>query len=217
MSRIPGLKRFFRLADPRSRVDVVSIDDELRFHLESRIDELVAGGVAASDARQIAQREFGDWNRYRSDCLTIDSRYNRELRMREFIESIGSDLRHSARSLRRQPGFAAVAIATLALGIGATTSVFSTVSGVLLRPLPYATADRIVHAGERDIAKPGRGGNTSYDNFVDWKRLSHSFTAMGAFNTWQPTLTGLGDPERVRVAGVTAEMFDVFGIKPALG
>src|SRR6185436_543749 len=85
------------------------------------------------------------------------------------------------------------------------------------RPLPYANADRIVHVGERDVAKPGRGGNTSYDNFVDWSKQARSFSAMGLYNTWQPTLTGRGDPERVSVAGVSAGVFDVFGLKPVLG
>jgi putative ABC transport system permease protein len=137
--------------------------------------------------------------------------------MREFAESVWIDLRQAWRSLRLQPGFALIAVGTLALGIGATTSVFSAVSGVLLRPLAYANADRIVHLGERDTYEPGQGGNTSYDNFVDWRRLSRSFEAMGLYNTWQPTLTGRGDPERVQVAGVSAGMFDVFRVTPALG
>ena len=79
---------------------------------------------------------------------------------------------HAVRTLRAQPGFALVAILTVALGIGATTSVFSAVSGVLLRPLPYANADRIVHLGEQKISRPGRGGTTSYPNFDDWRRSS---------------------------------------------
>jgi len=152
MPRIPGLKRFFRLADARRRVDLSSIDDELRFHVESRVDELIATGVPERDARTQAALEFGDLRRYHDDCVAIDSRYNRELHMRELLESIGSDLKHAARSLRLQPGFAFVAIATLALGIGATTSVFSAVDGVLLRPLAYANANRIVHVGEQDAA-----------------------------------------------------------------
>ncbi len=217
MPRIPGLKRFFRLADARGSFDAASVDDELRFHLDTRIDELVAAGTSPSEARRIAQAEFGDVNRYRADCLTIDSHHNNEVRVREFLASVWSDLCHGARALRAQPMFSLVAIATLALGIGATTSVFSTVSGVLLRPLPYANADRIVHIGERDVAKPGRGGTTSFENYDDWKRLAHGYVAMGLYNTFQSTLTGHGDPERVQIAGVTAELFDVFGVTPVLG
>jgi len=217
MPRIPGLRRFFRLGDARASTDVGAVDDELRFHIEMRADELIARGVSTAEAHATALREFGDVARYRADVLTIDHQHTREIRMRDFIESVGSDVRYAWRSLRSQPGFTVVAIVTLALGIGATTSVFSTVSGVLLRPLPYATADRIVHLGERSTERPGRGGTTSFDNFADWQRMSRSFAAMGLFNTWQPTLTGRGDPERVSVAGVTAGVFDVFAIMPALG
>src|SRR5712691_10160746 len=99
--------------------------------------------------------------------------------MRELVESIWSDVRHGARSLRSHPGFTATAVITLSLGVGATTSVFSAVSGVLLRPLPYAEGDRIVHVGEQRLAKPGRGSTTPFENFDDWRRLSHAFAAMG--------------------------------------
>src|SRR5207302_829995 len=77
--------------------------------------------------------------------------------------------------------------------------------------------DRIVHIGEREAGKPGRGGTTSFDNFNDWKRLARSFDAMGLYNTWSSTLTGRGDAERVPVAGVSAGIFTVFQIKPAFG
>jgi predicted permease len=215
MARIPGLRRIFRIALPRA--DVRAVDAELSFHIESRVAELVAQGIPEPAARIAAERAFGDRARYRRDVLVVDHQHAREVRMRELAESVWMDLRQSWRALRLQPGFALVAVGTLALGIGATTSVFSAVSGVLLRPLPYAHADRIVHLGERDANKPGRGGNSSYDNFVDWRRLSHSFEAMGLYNTWQPTLTDRGEPERVQVAGVSAGMFDVFHVTPTLG
>src|SRR4051812_29806751 len=179
MTRIPGLRRFFRLADSAAHADPATVDDELRFHIETRIDELVASGMSDAEARAAAQHDFGDVARYRADCLTIDSHFARELRMRDFMESVWSDVRHAARGLRHQPGFAAVAILTLALGIGATTSVFSAVSGAVLRPLPYQNGDRIVHLGEQRTSKPGRGINTSFENYDDWARGSHDFTAMG--------------------------------------
>src|SRR6185436_8196958 len=217
MSRIPGLKRFFRLADARRRLDLTSIDDELSFHLDSRVDELIATGAHERDARAQAEREFGDLRRYHADCVAIDSRHNRELHMRELLESIWSDLKHAARSLRSQPGFAVVAITTLALGIGATTSVFSAVDGVLLRPLAYANANRIVHLGEQDAAKPGRGSTASFDNYDDWTRRSTSFAAMGIVTNASPTLTGRGYPERVQMARVSSGLFDVFGVRMHIG
>jgi len=137
--------------------------------------------------------------------------------MRELLESVGADLRHAARSFRSQPGFAVVAIATLALGIGATTSVFSAVDGALLRPLPYANADRIVHVGEQAVTKSGRGSTTSFDNFDDWRKRSTSFAAIGIVSSATPTLTGHGDAARVPSAQVSAGMFDVFGIHMHLG
>jgi predicted permease len=216
MTRIRGLKRFFRVGDSR-RLDVGSIDDELRFHLETRIDELMTAGHSRAEAERVAASEFGDVARYRHDCISIDSRYVNEVRMREFFESAVADLRHAAHSLRSQPGFAIVAVATLALGIGATTSVFSAVDGTLLRPLPYANATRIVHVGEQDVTKLGRGGTTSFENYDDWKRRSTSFAAIGIVSNSSPTLTGHGDAERVPSALVSAGMFDVFGIHMYLG
>jgi predicted permease len=217
MARVPGLRRIFRIADARRQADAGEIDDEFLFHIECRVEELVASGWTEDEARRAAKREFGDWARYRDNVLNIDRRFAREVRMRELLESVSSDVRLTLRSLAREPGFALVAIITLAIGIGATTSVLSVVNGALLRPLPFANADRIVHIGERETDKTGHGGTTSFDNFTDWSRLARSFDALGLYNTWQATLTGHGDPERVRIAGVTAGIFDVFGVKPVLG
>jgi putative ABC transport system permease protein len=217
MMRIPSGRRWFLPVKSTPHADAKAIDDEMRFHIEMRIDELMTTGASETDARATAAREFGDSKRYKSDCLTIDSRFARERRMRGFAESGWADLRHAARSLRRQLGFAAVAIGTLALGIGATTSIFSVVSGVLLRPLPYADADRIVHLGQRDIAKPGPGANTSVDDYLDWRRSSRSFSAMGVLMNSSPTLTGQGDAEQVSAALVSSGILDVFHLRPVLG
>lgn len=159
----------------------------------------------------------GDVRRARDDCVTIDSRYAREGHMREFLESVAADLRHAARSMRSQPGFAIVAVTTLALGIGATTSVFSAVDGTLLRPLPYTNGSRIVHVGEQDVNKPGRGSTTSFENYDDWRKSSTSFAAVGIVSNTTSTLTGHGDAERVPSALVSAGMFDVFGVHMYLG
>ena len=210
-----GIRRVMRLT--RRRLDVAAIDDELRFHVACRADELMAAGMAEAEARAVALQEFGDWAHHRGEVVAIDQKSSRETHMRELMESIGTDTRHALRGLRRNPGFAAVAVVTLALGIGATTSVFSAVDGVLLRPLPYTDANRIVHVGERDLDEVGPGGTTSYENFDDWWRSTRSFSALGLVGTWAPTLTGRGDPIRVRAARVTSGLFDVFHISPALG
>src|SRR5436190_2908238 len=91
----------------------------------------------------------------------------REVRFLAWLESVWNDARYGWRGLRRAPGFAIVAVVTIALGIGATTAIFSVVSAVLLRPLPYAAAERLVHIGERKLDRPGRGGTTSLENYND--------------------------------------------------
>ena len=211
MSRIPGIRRFFKL-------DRVSdIDDELQFHVDARADDLVRRGMDPEHARRQAIEDFGDRNRYRDETLTIDREYAREVRMKEFLSSVWSDLGYACRGLRRSPGFSSVAILTLTLGIGATVAVFSAVSGVILRPLPYVESHRIVHVGERDQGQPGRGGTTSAENAYDWQRMSRSFQVMGLYSTFSMTLTGAGAASRVDVANVTPGMFAVFHVAPALG
>jgi hypothetical protein len=169
------------------------VDAELQFHLEMRAADLAAGGMSHREAREHALREFGNWDRYASDCLAIGRQHQREIRVMELLDSIWSDARYGWRSLRRSPGFMLVAIVTLALGIGATTAIFSVVSAVLLRPLPYDAPERIVHLGEQTRAAAARtepGSTTSYDNFDDWRRVARSFEAMGIYDGWSPTLTG---------------------------
>src|SRR5438477_43482 len=176
LSRIPGLSRALRLRDARD-ASLADIEAELRFHVETRIDELVARGHTADDARATALRELGDWHRYAADTLTIDRQRAREIRMREVLESVFSDVAYAWRGLRRQPIFTSAAILTLTLGLGATLAVFSAVSGALLRALPFRDADRIVHIGERDAAgsRTKHGGTTSFENFDDWRKLSTRF------------------------------------------
>jgi putative ABC transport system permease protein len=134
------------------------------------------------------------------------------------VTTILQDLRQAARVLGRSPGFTAVAVVLLALGIGANAAIFSLVDAVLLRPLPYPDAGRIVTLGETGKGEDARqGSSTSYLNFLDWKAQSRSFEAMTIFNGWQPALTGLGEAERLPAAFVTAEVFDVLRVRPALG
>jgi len=128
---------------------------------------------------------------------------------------LSNDLRYAFRMLRRQPGFAAVAVVTLALGIGATTAVFSVVNGVLLRPLPFADPDRLL------LLLNGRNGrvSTSYSpaNYRDVTTASGVFSGAAAFDVSSMNLTGNGDPQRVRGATVTGDFFSVLGVAPGLG
>lgn len=214
---LPNVRRVFRLRGATLASNRAEIDDEMRFHLQGRVDDLIARGLSEADARAVALKEFGDVARYRDDVMRIDRASSRDLRARELVASIGADLRFAWRGLVANPAFTLVALVTLAVGIGATTAVFGAVNGVILRPLPYPDAGRIVHIGERDVARPGPGGTTSYDNFADWQRLSHSFGAMGLVATSVRTLTGRGEPQRIRMAMVTPGIFDVFHVRPMLG
>src|SRR5689334_19169328 len=161
------IKSFRRLFQVRASSPDEAVDDEIEFHIATRAEELATAGVPRDDARAAAEREFGDRARYRDDVLRIERQLRAERRIRELAGSVIGDVRYALRSLASNRGFAFVAVVTLSLGVGATTAVSSAVRGVLLRPLPYPDADRIVHIGEREIGKPGRGGTTSYDNFVD--------------------------------------------------
>ena len=130
------------------------------------------------------------------------------------MDVIIRDLRIAARALRRNLGFTAVAVLTLALGIGANTAIFSAVRAVLLRPLPYPAPDRLVrvysfHNGDRWTASP--------PDYVDWRRDNGVFTDMAAFNDATLALSGEGDPEQVEAATVTASFFPVLGVAPVLG
>jgi putative ABC transport system permease protein len=217
MARYSGFRRYLRLDLRRAARLDEDIDAELRFHVESRVDDLVARGMRADVARDSALREFGDWQRIMGACRDIGRQRERDMRVKEWMDSVAADVAFGWRSLRRAPGFAIVAVLTLALGIGATSAIFSVVSAVLLRPLPYADGHRIVHIGEAERAKPVVGGTTSYQNFDDWRRASRSFAAMGIYDGWNPTLTGLGDPTRVKASDVTASVFEVLHITPVIG
>ncbi len=135
------------------------------------------------------------------------------------FDDLRQDLRHTLRQLRKDPGFTAVALLTLALGIGANSAIFSVVNGVLLRPLPYPEPDRLVILWEDYTARGGPEREWhSYPNFADWRAESRSFEEMAVWQGGQPILTGSGgEPERVPGAQVTHGFFPTLGVQPALG
>jgi putative ABC transport system permease protein len=131
------------------------------------------------------------------------------------METLLQDLRYGLRMLRKSPAFTAVAVITLALGIGANTAIFSVVNGVLLNPLPY-------HAPEQLVALYARADNFTeasipYPNFLDWQRENRSFSAIAAYRSEDFNLSGTGEPERIKVGMVSATFFPLFGVKPVVG
>ena len=125
------------------------------------------------------------------------------------------DLRYGLRTLSGNPGFAIVALLTLALGIGANTAIFSFVDAVLLKPLPYAEADRIVAVWERPPRFERNVVSTM--NFLDWQRDNEVFDFIAAQGFWRPTLSGVEEPQQLSGAQASAHLFDIFGIQAALG
>lgn len=128
--------------------------------------------------------------------------------------SVFHELRYAVRVLRNSPGFAAVAIATIAITVGANTAMFSFVNGLLLRPLPYPEADRIVRVLER--LPSGVPNSISTLNYLDWASQHTVFEHMAAEAGWRATLSGGEEPVLIRAARVSAPYFDIFGVKPAL-
>src|SRR6266550_790452 len=131
------------------------------------------------------------------------------------IVDLVRDILYAARLLRRSPGFAAIALITLALGIGANTAIFSVLNAVLLRPLPYADSDRLVMIGERGPG--GSAGNVGYTTFLDWRDRSHVFEEMALIRSWIPTLITNGEPERISGLRVSSNFFRMLGVKPIVG
>ncbi|HKV28480.1 MAG TPA: ABC transporter permease, partial [Candidatus Acidoferrales bacterium] len=129
--------------------------------------------------------------------------------------SLWQDFRYGLRMLAKAPGFTAVAVLTLALGIGANTAIFSVINGVLLNPLPYPHPNQLVTLGEKD--PPFSESSISYPNFLDWVRLNHSFESLAAYRQNDFNLTGTGEPERVKVTQVSASFFSLLGVKPVIG
>jgi predicted permease len=207
-------KRFFRL--PGSIQS--EVNDEIAYHLEMKAEQLMREGWSAHKAREEAARRFGDERRVRQEVRELVADRTRRERRSSVLDELRQDVRFAVRQLVSAPLFALVAILTIGLGIGATAAIFSVVHAVLLRPLPYPDADRIVLIGEADDpgAKDART-TTSYPNYLDWQARARSFEAVGVFDGWSPTLTGLGSPERLQGSIVTAEIFTIFRLQPILG
>jgi predicted permease len=214
------MRRVFRLPESRGRARR-ALDDELRFHLEGRIEELVAQGMSRDDAESEARRRFGDFDAHRDATLAIDDQIIQEHRRMDFLDTVIRELRHSARSLARSRGFTIAAVATLALGLGAATAIFTMLDAVVLRPLPYANADRLV---QLTSPVPKFKGDTlwglaRHEAFY-FQENSRAIEDIGVYQNAEVTVGGDGGDrpaERARAAMASAGLFRVLGITPELG
>jgi putative ABC transport system permease protein len=200
----------------RSRARIArDIDDELRFHLEMRTQELRDRGLTTDAARREALRAFGDLDDARRYCRDLDARAARIARRTNHLEDFRQDLAYAWRTLVKSPLFALVAIVTIALGIGANTAMFSVVHGILLAPLPYPEPQRLV---ELQSIRRGIPDASSLADIVDWRASATSFSAMAAMSGETVNLTSAGgEPERVIGLRVTSSFFTLLGAPMLLG
>ena len=216
MSSGPGWRRLFRHSLGKRSLER-DVDDELSFHLAMREEKLRNAGLSGDDAQARARERFGDSGRVRDELLIIDRQYAREMRLMEWIESVWSDVRYALRTLRRMPVFTTVAIVTLALGIGATTAMFTLVNSILLRPLPYPNADRLVRTMQSYPEKGLDTWGTSMQQIALYRDRATDFEAFTAYRGGSVTIRTDREPARIPVARVTSDFFKVIGVSPAIG
>ena len=200
--RVWNLLRHRQLAD--------DIDDELRFHIESSIRANIASGMNAAEARRDALDRFGNPSSLRDRVRDAD--------VFMFADDLRQDIGFAIRSLRRRPGFAAVALMTMALGIGATTAIFTVVQSVLLRPLPFPDPDAL-HVISYGQTGPGVWlyPGMSDEGYLAFKEANRSYQAISTFTNAHATLTGAGDATRLVGATVTTGFFQVLGVNAVAG
>jgi predicted permease len=190
----------------RGRVEG-ELDKELRFHLEQQTEESLARGMPPAEARHAALRRLGGMAQIQEEC--------RDMRRTNYIENLWHDLHYAMRMLAKSPGFTVVIVLTLALSIGANSAIFSVIDGVLLRPLPYPEADRIVRVFFHS-ATYAKFPLNPFD-FRDFRARNRSFDSLAGFTRGDLQLSGAGRPERFAGFQVTAGYFHVLGLHPARG
>ena len=190
----------------RRRYDELS--ESIREHLEEKVADLMDQGVTREDAERTARRKFGN--------LTQIEERSRAIWQWPTLESILADVKYAIRQMRKAPGFSAVVVIILALGIGANTTVFSIVDAVMLRPLPFAQPQRLVEVKGSE-EQHFESSDVSYPDFFDWRARARSFEHLLSYHDIAETLTGVNRPLRLDGEVVSWEMVPTLGISPALG
>jgi putative ABC transport system permease protein len=193
-----------RLAELRlPPVREAEIAEEFSQHLTDQYEAAINRGDSEEEARHAVFQELNEF-------------VNRELKRVE-RRDLAQDLRFALRTLVKNPGFTIVAVIALALGIGANSAIFSVVNAILLRPLPYKSPDQLVVIWENAAHLGFPKDTPSPANFLDWRGQSTVFAGMSAFAERSFNLTGVGEPERLEGRRVSANLFDVLGVKPIIG
>jgi putative ABC transport system permease protein len=187
-----------------------NLDRELSFHIEELVADMVSSGVSEEDARRRVRMEFGAEELVKEEC--------RDVRPARWAETFAQDIRYAWRNLRRNPGFTAVAVATLALGIGGLTAMFSAFDAILIRPLPYADPDRLVMVWD-DLSKTDDRTKSAPApaEWYEWRRLNTVFTDIASTQPTDATLSGDAQSEQVPARKATGNLWSVLGVIPLLG
>jgi putative ABC transport system permease protein len=185
------------------------LDEELRLHIDRLVEEHIEAGMSPAEAREAARREFGGVQIF-EEC--------RDARRVMWIANAWQDARYGVRLMTRAPGFAVAVILTIALGIGATTTMFSITYGVVLQPLPYRDGDRLVNLFNTAPARGLPRAGVAMANVADWRARTHAFTDIAVYRpNANLNLTGIGDPERLNGSRVSANLFPMLGVAPLYG
>jgi predicted permease len=200
------MKWMRQLLTRRRRYDELSAT--IREHLQEKVADLMDQGMTTDEAERMARREFGN--------VTLIEEQSREVWQWPTLESILSDLKYAVRQMRKAPGFSAVVVIILALGIGANTTVFSIVDAVMIRPLPFAQPQKLVEVKASE-EQHFESSDVSYPDFFDWRTQARSFEHLLSYHDTSDTLTGVGRPVRLDGEVVSWEMVPTLGISPELG
>ena len=208
MRTIRIIKRRVHSLLHRSNADA-ELQREIEIHIQQLTNEAIAAGMTEVEARAMALREFGPIDQIKEKC--------RDTRRVSWIQDFVQDLRYGVRMLRQSPAFTAIAVITLALGIGANTAIFSIVDAVLLRSLPYRDPNQLVLMFDVPLNRPDALSGISYRDFTECRAQNRVFSQMAGNTFHDLTLTRAGEPAIVNTADVTPEIFPLLNAKPLLG
>ena len=209
-----GVRRAFRLPVSSGQI-ARDLEDEVAFHVAMRVQALERTGLSHEDAIAEAQRKFGDVQDLRDYCVAIEVPHMQRALFRERMYSAWQDLRFALRQCRRSPSFAFIASLTLALGVGATTAIFSVVDGVILKPLPFNHPQQLVQLWGIDAN--GRHLHFADPTFDHLLAENHTLSAAAEYNTSDMSFSANGTASRVTAAGVSKDFFRVLDVRPELG
>jgi predicted permease len=217
--RIAGLRRFFRLPSAEREVHAL-VDDEIAFHVDMLAEQLAAEGYPPEAARREALRRFGNVDGIRDRCYDISRSHATTMRRHELLSDVWQDVVYATRGMRRARGFSVVVLLTLGLGIGATTAMFSVVRGVLLRPLPFPDAERVVRLWPGNPKAGTERPIISAAELEDWERELRGFESIGAFGAvpmGHMYGEGNAEPAYARTSYVSRGFFPTLGTPAQLG